>query len=121
MTVGRCPSSPKTQNPKPLNLNPKPQIPTPKPKTLILKPQPLNPKPKQVADEAKEWEITTLLGIGALERYSIEFLVRKGGGGDEMRDETRDATQILLLRRVCAAHFFFDLGNSALVLRPLRT
>ena len=53
--------------------------------------------------------MTTLLGIGALERHSIEFLVRKGGavasGGGEMRDETRDAIQILLLRRVCAARF----------------
>ena len=81
-----------------------------------------------MADEAKEWDITTLLGIGALERYSIEFLVRKGGGGDKMRDETRDetrdATQILLLRRVCAARFFSrSWGFRACwsVWRPLRT
>ena len=58
--------------------------------------------------------MTSLLGIGALERYSIEFLVRKGGVVTSGGDETRDATQILLLRRVCAARFLLPLGNSAL-------
>ncbi|KAJ1484885.1 hypothetical protein T484DRAFT_1893591, partial [Baffinella frigidus] len=69
---------------------------------------------KEVADEAKEWDVAVQLGIGALERYAIEFLMRKGGeqflmrkggevDGDEMGDETRDAIQILLLRRVVGA------------------